>query len=155
MKKAIFLSTLIFLISCDSDRIYEEFKEINNSWPADEAAEFDVQIDSVSQQYNVDFHVKNQLSYPFNNLYFQVTIQNPEGQEVRKDLKEIILFDPKTGEPEGSGLADSFENTLRIYKNLNFEKAGTYRFHIRQFMRMDTLPAIERVGLRVAVIENQ
>jgi gliding motility-associated lipoprotein GldH len=140
---------LIIFSSCDSSRIYEEFRDVGSQWIATDTLKFDVEVDSVNTRYTIDFHVKNDISYPFNNLYFQILLINEEGEEVLKDLKEIILFDPKTGKPQGSGLANSFENTVTIYDNYTFDEPGTYTFLVNQFMRMDTLPSIERIGLRV------
>lgn len=146
--------SLIFLFACDSSRIFEEFEDINGSWAVGDTSIFRVEIDSGSLPYDIDFHVKNQMSYPFHNLYFQVIIEGPDGHEISRDLKEVILFDPKTGKPRGSGLADSFESSVRIYEDIQFDQPGMYRFMVNQFMRMDTLPAIERVGLKVSISDN-
>ena len=62
----------------------------------------------------------------------------------------VLLFDAKTGKPLGkSGIGDLYDHRFILLNNYKFKNKGKYRIVFEQFMRMDTLPGIMAVGLRV------
>ena len=60
------------------------------------------------------------------------------------------LFDAKTGKPSGkSGIGDLYDHRFLLLQNYQFPKPGKYKIVLEQFMRMDTLPGIVAIGIRV------
>ena len=72
---------------------------------------------------------------------------------LKEELREYNFFDPKTGEPFGSGLGDLFDHKIPLEENFQFQNSGEYTIELQQFMRMDTLPFVLSVGARVEFSE--
>jgi len=143
-------AAVFFLASCDANRVFEENQDIaENQWPVKLAPVFEFEITDTTQQYHVFFNVRNALHYPFYNLYLRHTLTAPDGQLVNSYLHEMLLMDPKTGEPKGRGAGDIFDHQFRALKNVRFRQAGKYRLKLNQYMRQDPLPGIMAVGVRV------
>ena len=114
---------------------------------------FSFDIEDTERRYNLLGTFRNASSYPFYNLYFQYTLQDSTGNVLRQELKQVDLFDPKTGEPHGSGLGDLFDHSFVLEENYEFQNPGTYSLSFEQYMRRDTLPFILSVGARVEFSE--
>lgn len=145
---------LLFIFACDSSRLYEDFNDMEEAfWHIDSIQTFEFQIEDTTREYNVLATFRNASSYPFYNLYFQYNITDSLGVVLTKELKQVTLFNSKTGEPYGSGLGDLFDHAFPLQENYSFPTSGTYSLQLQQFMRMDTLPFIMSVGGRVEFSE--
>ncbi len=144
------VATLIFLSGCDVNRVYEKNKDLaERIWLEDSVVTFDVQLNDASVPYNIYANVRNGSGYPYYNLYVQYAIVDSSGREVERSLENLILFEPKTGEPFGSGLGDVFDHQIPVLTNYYFPNEGTYSVRMRQYMRRDTLEQLHSVGVRV------
>ncbi len=156
MRILIVLFLMIFVVSCDSSRVYEDYENLEEAlWHVDSVKRFSFEIKDTSQQYNVLATFRNSFSYPFYNIYFKYSLLDSMDQMVIEELKEAELFDAKTGEPYGSGLGDLFDHSVPLIESFSFSKPGNYTLQLQQFMRMDTLPFILSVGGRVEFAEEQ
>jgi gliding motility-associated lipoprotein GldH len=147
----IILSLAFLFAACDNKRLYEKNTDLNNEqWLAKEKPSFDFTIDDVAAKYNLYCNIRNEVSYPKANLYFTYSITDSTGKSLQNKLVSQYLFDKKTGEPFGdSGLGDIYDHQFPIAMNYEFKSPGKYSVKFEQFMRMDTLPGILAVGLRV------
>ena len=145
------LITLIaLLIACDTSRVYEDYTDFEEAfWHMDSIQAFSFDIEDPSKSYNLFATFRNGTAYPFYNLYFQYTLKDSTDSTLITELKEINFFDPKTGEPYGSGLGDLFDHRTALLQDYSFKKTGTYTLQLQQYMRMDTLPHLLSVGARV------
>lgn len=149
----IFIAALV-MISCDSSRVYEDYNDMEEAfWHMDSVQNFDFTIDDTSRSYNLIATFRNASSYPFYNLYFQYTLTDSLNNVMEQQLREVNFFDPKTGEPQGSGLGDLYDHSFPLEEGYQFEQAGKYTIQLQQFMRMDTLPFVLSVGARVEFVE--
>lgn len=142
------ISIYFFLTGCDQNRVMEDFKNFDGTWHKDSTARFDFVIDDISKTYNLKAEFSSRFTYPYNNLYFNYKLLL-EDSIIQEELREIILFDPKTGNPLGSGTGNLFDHEKMLQENFSFFTSGKYRIELDQFMRMDSLSDIERVGARV------
>ena len=151
MRKYLLLLVLIYILnSCDSQRVFEENIEIpDKMWLADSSLNFQFEINSTRDRYNLFYNVRNGLSYPFQNLYIQCTVNDTLGNQVKNELINQNLFDPKTGRPFGSGLGDVFDHQFPILTNYRFNRVGIYEVNIKHYMRPDTLKEIMAIGVRL------
>ena len=141
---------LFGLVSCDPNRVFEENIDFENPyWIKDQPAEFEFEIQDISTEYDLFFNVRNSLSYPFQNIYIQYTLKDSLNREVLSELKEFYLFDQKTGKPLGDGLGDIFDDSFPLNEDYSFKNTGIYSIKLEQFMRLDSLPMILSVGLRI------
>ena len=137
--------------------VYEENIDIEDKiWLANDTLNFSFKVEDKASMYNVYYNVRNTITYPYQNLYVNYTLQNTAGDTIRKDLINMTLFDPKTGKPFGNGLGDIFSHQFRVMSQYQFPDTGVYHFKLNQFMRRDSLPEILSVGVSIkdAVVEE-
>jgi gliding motility-associated lipoprotein GldH len=150
-----FLVVLVCLISlvtaCDSRRIYEDTRDFNDrSWRMTDTARFEFFILDPGKKYNLYYNIRNSLDYPYARLFVNYSLQDSTGAELQKKLISEYLFDQKTGQPQGSsGLGDLYDHRFPLLNEYKFRHSGKYKLELEQFMRMDTLPGVLSVGLRV------
>lgn len=140
----------LLLLSCDENRVYEANVDFpNKQWAVDSIPVFEFEVKDPNKPYNIYWNVRNTVAYPYRNLYITYHIEDTAGHRVTTDLHNMLLFEPKTGKPYGSGLGDIFSHQFMALPNYKFDKAGMYRIRLEQYMRTDTLPEIISVGTRV------
>ncbi len=142
--------SLLILLSCDPSRLYEENIKIPDGiWYKDNKVSFEVFIDDTVSAHNLYVNVRNTSLYPFSNLYLFIETTAPSGHTIRNTF-EVILADDH-GKWLGSGLGDIWD-LQQVYKeNVRFAQRGKYTIEYQQGMRMDRLPFILDVGLRIEV----
>jgi len=145
----IFLIGLLFLIAgCDDKRIFEENKDIpDNSWNMNNKITFNVPIKDPSTPANFYVNVRNADGYPYSNIFLFIKTTFPNGK-FSTDTLECILADAQ-GKWIGKGLGDIYDNQIPFKRNVRFPLAGIYTFEIQQGMRVDNIPLIMDVGLRI------
>lgn len=139
------------LVSCDGTRVYELNQDFDNRyWLVGEEPEFRFTIQDVSTSYNLYINVRNEVSYPYANLYVTYALQDSLQNVLSESLINPFLFDKKTGEPFGSSvLGDIYDHQVPLLRDYTFSQPGEYVVRYKQFMRKDTLDGILAVGLRV------
>lgn len=146
-----FSCLLIPFYACDSSRVFEEYKNFNNKkWAAKEVISFSFTIQDIQQPYTVYYNVRNTITYPYYNIYNTYELADQTGKIVESRMIENNLMHPQTGEPLGKAASgDLFDNQFPLLENYKFAKAGSYQLRLRQYMRMEELPEIVAVGIRV------
>jgi gliding motility-associated lipoprotein GldH len=148
-----FSLAVIFLIlqGCDSRRVFEDnFEFQQRAWKISEPVQFDFLIADPSNKYNVLMNIRNSLDYPYARIFVNYDLLRPDNVSLSKKMISAYLFDQKTGKPMGtSGIGDIYDHQVPLLENYSFEKAGSYKIKLDQFMRMDTIPGILAVGIRV------
>ncbi len=142
---------LLLLASCDGSRLFEKNEELTGKiWHVDSVKHFSVIIPDATTQYNILVNVRNTSSYPYHNLYLTYTLTDTTLVELSSDLLNNNLFDPVTGKPLGrSGLGDVFDHQFPVLENYQFPDSGRFLITLQQTMRLDSLPEIISVGIRV------
>ncbi len=151
MRRSFIFVILVFLFSCDSNRVFEDNVEFaDRTWKISEPALLEFQIADVSKSYNLYLDIRNSIDYPYSRIFVNYALHDSAGAEISKKMMAEYLFDQKSGKPNGSsGLGDIYDHQFSIASNMKFGKAGKYKARFEQFMRKDTLQGILAVGLRV------
>ncbi|MBI5217980.1 MAG: gliding motility lipoprotein GldH [Bacteroidia bacterium] len=138
----------VFLFTgCDKNRIYEENKEIPDGvWDRSNKIKFSVQINDTVNAHNIYANLRNSGEYPYRNIYLFITTSSKG--VTAKDTLECMLADEK-GKWYGSGLGDIFDYRVLYKKNVKFPHSGIFTFEFEQAMRMEKLPHIADIGLRI------
>ncbi len=145
---------LIFLASCDPNRVYEKNKDIPDyKWHYDNMVEFPVEIQDTNALYNIYVNVRHTHFFPFRNLWVKVHTEFPEDKEMSQRV-EIKLAD-KNGKWFSDCAGDICDYKARIQSNAYFNQKGTYHFALEQNMRQNPLPGIMDIGLRVEKTLNK
>ncbi|MGC4023386.1 MAG: gliding motility lipoprotein GldH [Cyclobacteriaceae bacterium] len=156
MRVLFFAGMILLMFSCDSNRVYEtnvDFKD--RAWKINEPATFEFQIADTTKKYNLLMDVRNSIDYPYARLFVNYQLKAQDSTTISKELIAVYLFDQKTGKPFGSSsIGDIYDHQFSLIKNHTFKKVGTYKMNIQQFMRMDTIPGILAVGLRVETVRK-
>lgn len=157
-----FLVFSFVLMSCDSNRVFDEYKSVSNKWHKDSIISFNVTPPDSTKSYNLFVNLRNTNAYKYNNLFLIVEMVYPHGKTI-KDTLEYRMADP-TGKLLGTGLTDVKENKL-WYKgsesNFVFNEVGEYTVNIQHAMRENgkvngvvDLEGITDVGFRIENINN-
>ena len=147
------------MVSCDSNRIYDEYKSVPNQWQKDDIVEFEyIPIDTLNA-YNLFINIRNTNDYKFNNLFLIAELDFPNGKRV-VDTLEYKMAKPN-GELLGSGFTDVKENKLWYKEHFKFNESGTYKLKVQQAMRengaiegVDALQGITDIGFRIEHINK-
>ena len=135
-------------ISCNQNRFVEVSTKIDDGiWTSDNIVTFSVVITDTVAVYDMYLDVRNDISYPYSNLYLFLKTEFPTGQ-VTQDTIECMLagFD---GKWLGSGMGSVRFNRFLFQEGISFRTAGSYRFELEQAMRVDELKGIRDIGIRI------
>ena len=153
----IFLSCCAFFCSCDSNRIYDEYKSVPNQWHKDSIISFNVIPPDSINNYNLFVNLRNTNEYKYSNLFLIVEMDYPNGKTV-KDTLEYKMADP-SGKFLGTGFTDIKENKLWYKgheKPFVFNEMGEYKIQIQHAMRqngqvngIENLEGITDIGFRI------
>lgn len=154
-KHTFWLAAALLLSACDPNRVYEQNTDFEKySWDVQQKPRFTFTIQDTALRYNVYFNVRNAADYGYYNLYVKHTLTGPDGAVVgRPLLHQMLLLDPKTGEPRGSGTGDIFDHQILALPKMRFAKAGDYTLTLEQYMRQDQLPGLMAAGVRVEKVK--
>ena len=150
---------LMFLValSCDSNRIFDQYKPIPNQWHKDSVVTFKVSPPDTINSYNLFVNLRNTNDYKYSNLYLVVELNYPNGKTL-KDTLEYRMAAPD-GTFLGTGFTDLKENKL-WYKGYDkpfvFNESGDYQIKVQHAMRengkvngISNLEGITDVGFRI------
>jgi gliding motility-associated lipoprotein GldH len=145
-----------FLLSCGNDILMIdkiEFKD--EAWTIQDSGDFEIIIHDTVPRYELLYLIRNNHDYPYYNLYLTYFLEDDNGTLLGKKLQEIHLMNAKTGEPLGRGFGGVYDHKIIALPNLKFERPGNYRFSVKHYMRIDTLPGILSFGIQVNQKEPQ
>jgi len=151
---------LLFLTACGGSKVYESYTELNgNTWPEDAIERYQFEVTDTSTPYNLYFTIKNGLDYPFHNIYVDfklVEIVDGKEKVITKALKEYMLFNPRSGEPYGSGSSGWYDHELLLQGAYTFQNSGTYEIRLQQYMRKESLNEVATIGfaMQKAIVQN-
>lgn len=151
-----YLAVFLVLIccACGSKSTYEGYKTFpKNEWIADSAVVFSFEIKENNRYYDVYANIRNSLKYPYYNLFLNYELVDASGKVLANKQLDNNLMNPKTGEPYGSGIGDLYDHDFKLLNRYLFAKSGIYTLKIKQDMRLDTLPEIMAVGMKVMPVE--
>lgn len=156
-KFSICLLIAFICASCDSNRVYDEYKSLSGSWNKDSIITFNIEAPDTTNQYNLFVNLRNNNDYKYNNLYLIVEMNYPQGKVVADTL--LYRMAASDGSFLGEGFTDVKENKLwyKGYESpFKFEESGEYTINIQQAMReqgavngIKDLSGVLDVGFRI------
>lgn len=147
---------LVFLTSsCQGDApFFEENKNIpEQNWDKNNVLSFSFEIKDTLAFYDFYFNLRTTTAYEWANLYAFVDMESPNDM-VYRDTVELPLANDM-GKWYGKNSGSLVENSVLFFKNVNFDRSGTYRVFITQAMRSDALAEIVDVGLKIVEVEGK
>ena len=149
------LGVLFLFASCDSSRVFDEYKSLeNNTWLQEVSIDFDFQITDTISRNNLYINIRNNNEYQYSNLYVITHLLFPDGKKI-VDTLQYEMAD-KNGNFLGSGISEIKSSQLFLKENSAFPSAGKYKVSIKQAMRKNgnvdgikELEGITDVGFRI------
>ena len=160
-RKFFFLSLLCgtILISCDKERVFDQYESFPNEWNRDSVAEFTFEAPDTLNNYNLFLNLRNNSDYKYSNLYLITEINFPNGRVI-SDTLQYEMAEP-SGKWLGTGFGDVKESKLWYKENFQFTESGEYLVTVQQAMRhrdsvggIQNLQGITEVGFRIEDINN-
>jgi gliding motility-associated lipoprotein GldH len=138
------------LLACGKDYTYEGYKTLpKKEWIVDSVASFPFKITEQTKFYTLSYTIRNTLRYPYYNIFVNYELLDASGKVLLSKQMDNNLLNPKTGEPYGTGLGDMYDHDFLLLENYHFPTAGDYTLKLKQQMRLDTLPEIVAVGVKI------
>jgi len=144
----------LFLLSCDSDVVYDEFKPIaKGEWHRDSIYTFSFEIQDTLSSHNI--YISNRISgqYPYSRMYLFVQTSLPDQKQINDTLECVLA--KQSGQLLGNkkwigkGFGNLYYNKIPYKINIRFPVSGKYEVTIEQGMRDVVLPEVFDIGLRV------
>ncbi|WP_374676553.1 gliding motility lipoprotein GldH [Flavobacterium sp. NRK1] len=150
---------LVLVSSCDKKRVFDEYKSLDGKWKKNDTISFSFEQKDTVSKYNLFINVRNNNSYPYNNLFLIVQLQQPDTKLVKVDTLEYPMANPD-GSLMGEGFTDIKESKLWYKENVKFPKPGKYTVSIQHAVRkggevpgVEELDGVTDVGFRIESIE--
>ena len=145
---------VIFFVSCDEKRVFDEYKGLNGKWEKDNVVRFTFNQTDTIHPYNLFLNIRNNNDYPFSNLFLTVTMKQPDSL-VKIDTLEYAMANAD-GSLMGEGFSDVKESKLWYQENFVFKQKGEYTIEIQQALRetgsvsgVEELKGVTDVGFRI------
>jgi gliding motility-associated lipoprotein GldH len=150
----VIFSCMIGFTSCNKIGVYEKNTPIPKyNWQNNFVPSFTFNITDTTSRYNIYMVVRHTDAYQFNNVWCNATTTFP-GEAPKQQRLEVVLGNDANGW-EGTGMDDIWELRKPISPGpISFKKAGAYTFTIAQIMRVNPLPNILSVGIRVEKVSH-
>ena len=149
-----FLIAVLALTSCDSNRVFDEYQSVPNTWNKENIISFSVTPTDSVKPFNLFVNLRNTNAYKYSNIFLIVEMINPHGK-TQKDTLEYKMAEPN-GKLLGTGYTDIKENKLWYKEGFVFNETGDYTVKIQQAMRergkvngVENLDGITDVGFRI------
>ena len=146
----------LMLGSCSGPELVKDHVLMpEEGWHAESVVQFSFEVKDAQQAHNVYYFLRQNLNYPYSNIYLRDSIVDAQGYVAHTSTKQFFVANPFTGQPIGSGLAEMRDNTMLGYEAIKFPKAGKYTIRVRQYMRISPLPGILSAGVMVLPLEGK
>lgn len=144
----------IILLSCDDNKVFEDYIEVESAdWKKENIANFSFLISDTISAHNLYLNIRNTGDYPYQNLYMFVKIKGPDGN-FNVDTVNCKLADVR-GKWLGKGVGDLWDLQIPYIGGFKFVQTGEYNVSFEQAMRVeDGLKGITDIGLRVEKVKK-
>lgn len=135
--------------SCDENRVFEENIDfLNAEWTYENEITFQVSLTDQTPK-NAFINFRHSYFFSKRNVILDLSVKNPKG-EINKKSINIPLSEPNgMWYGDCSGDICTIQFPIKEYANHSFIDTGLYEFTISQDMRINPLPNVMAVGLRI------
>ncbi len=149
------LLLLGFYASCTRSNIYENNVAIKSfKWDEKTKHAFKFDITDTVANYNMYFTIRHSDAYPYSNIWLNIQTQFPGTDTSSQTRIEVPLADLE-GKWLGRGMNEIWEHRMLIASPVKFSQTGQYTITLQHAMRINPLPEIMSVGIRVEKASNE
>ena len=147
---------------CLSACLYNDVFEKNTSfptrqWSSKETKQFVFNITDTVSNYMVYATMRHTDAYQFSNIWLGVETTLPGETKPLSSNVELSLAQ-SDGKWLGRGMQDIREHQIPLTPQgapVHFSKVGTYTMSLKHLMRIDPLPEVMSIGVRLEKIKSQ
>lgn len=154
----ILIATLISSCISDNNEVYNHLVDLDHGLKKDTSLIFDFVIEDTTKSYDIKLLLRHDLTYPHYNVYFDCELGTDSTIGYKK-VRELFLFDPSTGNPEGfntyltgKSLGGIYDHQYLFFQNIRFTNTGTYRIKLKNYMREDHPIPLHSIGLSIHTV---
>ena len=140
------------LSACVSSPYYQKDITIpQNNWQTSFKPSFKFEVTDTTINYNLYFIIRHTEAYPFSNIWIWINTKKPGATKFERTRIEIPLAEP-SGKWLGRGMGEIWEQRMPITHEGDkaiLKKKGTWEISFEQNMRVNPLPEVLQVGLRI------
>lgn len=142
------LLTMWIAIGCDTRTVYHTYLPVpQKGWGKNDTLFFHVPLsDSLTLLY-LTAGVRNESSYPYQNLYLFVSHNLEDSAQWKTDTLEFKLTD-KEGRWKGTGWGSLYQSTLPM-KSAGLRHAGHYTIKVTHGMKDEVLKGVSDIGIEI------
>jgi len=146
-------SLLLGMAGCKQNALYERLHNIPEAkWQRTFIPSFSFNISDTTTSYRVYVVVRHTNQYPYRNIWLNVGVQQPQ------DSMRVQQFELPLAASDrwlGVGMDDVFERRVLLFpRPIKFPRSGEVKFTLQHTMRLDPLPDLLQVGIRVEPVTN-
>ncbi len=139
------------MVGCLPAPYYQKEEVIpQNAWAYSFRPTFTFDITDTTVSYQASFVIRHTQAYPYSNLWMWVYVKAPGDSIPKRERVNVILAEP-SGKWLGRGMGEMYEQRLplNISDSIKFDRKGTYKVSLEQNMRINPLPEVLNVGIRI------
>ena len=151
------LFTICFFCGCMPSPYYQKEETIpQNEWAYGFKPTFTFDITDTTGIYKTSFLIQHTQAYPYCNIWMWVYVKSPGDSVIKKERVDVMLAEA-TGKWLGRGMGEIWEQRMQLDlgDSVKFNRKGTYEISLEQNMRINPLPDILHVGLRVEKVGSK
>ncbi len=140
--------TMLLLTACNSDAVMEEQQQIKeHKWDYADTKTFTANITDTVQHYNIYVSVRHGFNFEWRNMWVKIETTFPDGKTYERRVN--LLLAEADGVWHGECLGDNCDMLIPIQDNAFFPQTGKYTFKVSQDMRVNPLPFVKTIGMRL------
>lgn len=149
IKTLTLLVASIAMTACGKGVYYDQSLAVDeHGWQQTDSLDFEVEVDDTMQLYDFLVEVRNNVQYPYSNIFLFINTTFPDGS-IARDTLECPLADDM-GQWYGKRAGRYVDSRYRIRQGkMRFPMLGTYRFSISNGMRDSAVNGVKDIGLRI------
>lgn len=142
----------LLLTACNQDVIFEETIDIPNAaWSYDDKLPFEFEVSDTTKAYQVLLDIGHAGDFGFQNCYVQITTRFPGGEE-KKQAVSLELAE-QSGIWNGKCRGNTCHLEIPLQGKAKFKQQGKHSIMVEQFMRVNPLPGINSISLKIKQLE--
>lgn len=150
-KPLIFAGLLVLtltLSSCDQRSVVDVFEKVDGTaWSYSDVKTIKVNVEDTVSQHNFYLNLRHEGNYAWRNIYLRIKFTSPSA-DTAVQLLSVPLADVN-GKWLGNGLGDIYEVQYLFKEGIQFKQKGEYEIELEQHMRVNPLPGVLDVGIRI------
>jgi gliding motility-associated lipoprotein GldH len=150
LKKPLFILAFVALLAagCNEDILVDEYHSIpETGWKYQDIMTDTFEVTKPNHYHTIFANLRINGDYPYANIHLKLKVTYPDS--TTKEYKVPIELAEKTGKWLGTGLGDVITFSTPIFHRKFLEQKGKYQVTIAQDMRLEVLPHILSVGIKV------